>query len=454
MQQGRRALLGLALLGGMSRVLNTNAQGLAELAPAPAPVTGMPKLDAELDAIAANPACELASLSVLAMRHGRVVYEHQAGRRHIEGAGGPAATRDTMFRIASISKMVTTLGVMRLVEEGKLALDTDAGMYLGFPLKNPHFPNRPVTLRTLLTHTSSLRDAAGYSWSNDHALKDILVPGAREYGKGEMWSDKAAPGDYFTYCNLNWGVIGTMMERVTGERFDRLMRRLILDPLGIRGGYNPAEFSAGELANVATLYRKRATDDDAAWAPAGPWVPQVDDYTAKAPVPPLGIDKYSVGTNATPFSPTGGLRISAPDMGKLMGLLVNQGRHEGHQILKPETLARMFTRQWTYDGKGGNGDSNDGLFYAWGIGNQQFFDHDGQTVVEGGGFAAAGHLGDAYGLMSVFMVDLAKGNGMIALVGGTSTDPEKYKGKHSSMARFQEQILDAMYRRAILARSD
>jgi hypothetical protein len=114
----------------------------------------------------------------------------------------------------------------------------------------------------------------------------------------------------------------------------------------------------------------------------------------------------------------------------------------------------MFARQWTYDGHGGNGDSLDGLFNAWGLGNEQWPDDPATRtrVVEGGGFAAAGHLGDAYGVQTLFMADLKNRNGMIALVGGTSTDPLKYKGQYSSLARFQEQILTAMYQQAIALR--
>jgi hypothetical protein len=132
-------------------------------------------------------------------------------------------------------------------------------------------------------------------------------------------------------------------------------------------------------------------------------------------------------------------------------MLMNGGVHEGKRLLKQATLDQMFTRQWTYDGKGGNGDSLGGLFNCWGLGNEQFPDDPATNtrLVEGGGFAAVGHLGDAYGLMSVFVADLKNRNGMVALVGGTSTDPLKYKGKYSSLARFQEQILSSLYRRAI-----
>ncbi|MES2760538.1 MAG: serine hydrolase domain-containing protein [Pseudomonadota bacterium] len=433
MKQGRRTLLGLAVLGGISRFVGA------------APADGV--LDRELADIAGDPDCTLASLSVLAIRRGKVAYARQFGQRYLDPAARPA-DRHTLYRIASISKMMTTLGVMMLVEQGKLDLDADAGDYLGFALRNPHFPDRVVTLRTLLTHTSSLRDDAGYSWPADTALSTILVPGASRHGKGEMWARNAAPGAYFTYCNLNWGVIGTVMERVTGERFDRLMKRLLLDPLGLRGGFNPSEFAPADLANLATLYRKRTVDTEV-WDAAGPWVAQVDDYGARAPAPPAGIAGYVIGANATPFSPTGGLRVSAHDMGQVMLMLMNGGRHHGRRLLAPATIERMFARHWTYDGS--NGDTNGGLFNCWGLGNQQFPDRPGMQLVDGGGFEGIGHLGEAYGLMSVFVFDPATGNGMVALVGGTSSDPAARKGRHSSLARFEERILTALYRRAILA---
>jgi len=455
MNQGRRTLLGMALLGMIDPLMAaTPASGRASSSAMPAALKA--KLDQELAAIVANPACELASLSVLAIRDGRIAYEAQFGQRFI-GAGGVASKpvdAHTLFRIASISKMMTTLGLMRLVEAGKVDLDADVSTYLGFSLRNPHFPDQPIVLRHLLTHTSSLRDEAGYSWGTDVALKDVLVPGSRLHGEGKMWAANAGPGAYFTYCNLGWGVIGTIMERVTGERFDRLMRRLLVEPLGLHAGYNPSELPAADVANIATLYRKRTVDTEV-WDANGPWIAQADDYSRSPPSPPAGIERYVIGANATPFSPTGGMRISAHDMGVVMQMIMNGGVHHGKRLLQQATLDRMFARQWTYDGKGGNGDSLDGLFNCWGLGNEQFPDDPATRtrLVEGGGFAAAGHLGDAYGLMSVFAADLKNRNGMVALVGGTSTDPLAYKGAYSSLARFQEQILTAMHRRAILVRA-
>jgi CubicO group peptidase (beta-lactamase class C family) len=410
----RRDLLGLGLMGMLPPVLAASAR--------PA--------DMALRAIAADPACPLASLSVLAIRHGAVVHEQQCGDRSMSGL---AADAHTLYRIASVSKLVTTLGLMRLVEAGKVALDRDVSAYLGFPLFNPQFPAVPVTLRMLLNHTSSLRDDAGYAFPLSVALRDVITPA--------MWSPRAVPGTYFTYCNLGFGLIGTIMERVTGERFDRLMQRLVLAPLGLRGGYNVAELSPFELANLATLYRKRTVDTEV-WDLQGPWIAQVD----AAPTPLPGIATYVPGANATPFSPTGGLRTSARDLGVVMQMLMNGGVHRGSRILQPGTLRTMFTRTWTDDGS--NGDTMHGFYRAWGLGNQQFAGH---ALVADGGFNAVGHLGDAYGLRAIFAADLVRRNGMVVLIGGTGADPATQPGRYSALARCEEKIVTALYRHCIRA---
>ncbi|WP_229425347.1 serine hydrolase [Massilia sp. Se16.2.3] len=252
----------------------------------------------------------------------------------------------------------------------------------------------------------------------------------------------AAPGAYFTYCNLGWGIIGTLMERVAGARFDRLMRQLLLAPLGLEAGYNPAELAPAALGNLATLYRKRTVDTEV-WDANGPWIAQVD--AVRPPPPPPGLERYVLGENATPFSPTGGLRISARELGTVMLMLMNGGRHGNQRILQAATLERMFTPGWRADGQ--NGDTLHGLFKVWGLGNAQFPDEPGRRLVEG--FDAVGHLGDAYGLRSVFALDRERRNGLIVLVGGTSADPETQQGRYSALARFEEQILSSMFRHAI-----
>ncbi len=433
--------------------------------------TLMAKLDGELAAIVSDVDHQLASLSVLAVRDGKIVYQRQFGNRYIDNANAAnniPANADTMYRIASISKLIVTLGVMRLVEEGKLALDTDISDYVGYKLRNPHFPDDPITLRMLLSHTSSLRDDAGYYWDAKLGVsyKDVLLPGGKQYGKGEMWATIDKPGAYFQYANLPWGVVGLIMERVTGERFDRLMRRLVLDPMQLRGGFHPADFSKQDLTDTATLYRKGSeVNDRMVWNPTGPWVQQTDNYRKEAPVPRAGSD-YVIGTNGSLFGPMGNCRLTAEGLSKVMLMLMSGGLHEGMVFLKRDSVEQMLSTQWRHDSKARNGNSNGEVGFgahrdymnAWGLGVQLFQDISGpgrgDRLVEGGGFNGVGHLGDAWGLTSAMVFDRTKRNGMIFLIGGPAFNPDTNPGKYSSMYRHEERILNALYRRAILGESN
>ena len=447
------------------RVMRIVALACASLVSACALLPDPPSHDvlrAELRAISQDVNHPLASLSTLVIRDGRVVFEGQFGRKFIDPRTpekSVAANRDTMYRIASISKLITTLGVMRLVDEGKLALDEDVSTYLEWSLRNPHFPDAPITLRMLLTHRASISDEAGYYWEDkmNVNLKDVFTPGRAYYGEGAMWSKRAKPGDYFQYGNLNWGVIGTVMERASGERFDRLMRRVLFAPLGIRGGFNPAEMNAADVANIATLYRKRTeVNNKEVWQPNGPWLAQVDDYSSAVPVPRAGSN-YVVGTNGTLFGPQGACRLSAADLGKVMLMLMNEGSFEGKRVLSAASVREMLRVQWRADIAGKNGDVNSGggkqMMNAWGLGNQHFLDLTGlgrgDRLVQTGGLIGVGHLGDAWGLRSAFVFDPKSKSGMIFLSGGPGFHPATTPGKYSAFYRYEEQILSALYERAL-----
>lgn len=423
-------------------------------------------LGRRLQAIVDDPALPLPGLSVVAVRGGEVVYRGQFGHRRLASATTPAQAMDadTMFRIASISKFVTALGVMKLVEQGALTLDGDVGEVLGYRLRNPHFPDRAITLRMLLTHTASLRDEGGFRFAPDVDLREVLVPGGRLYGKGAVWSGTHAPGTWFEYVNFNSGLIATIMERAGGMRFDRLMRRLVFDPMGLKAGFYLADFAPARIDDVATLYRKREKDGEERWDPAGPWIAQSDDFHIQPPVAPPGLDGYRVGTNGTLFGPQGSLRISTAELATIMLMLMNEGRHGATQVLRPETVKAMLSRQWTIaegvnGSASGDGGTFHGLYQAWGLGNQHFLDAStvkdgrarGDRLVEGGGFTGVGHLGWAWGLNALFVFDPTTRNGMIYAASGVGADPDRQPGRFSSEARFQERITDALYRGAIAA---
>src|SRR5207248_940849 len=139
------------------------------------------------------------------------VADPQSGRR---------VTPDDPVRVASVSKMVTTIGVMKLVEQGKLDLSSDVSRWLGWSLRNPSFPDRAITLRMLLSHTSSVREHDDdYVIPLGGSLQTVMQD-------PKNWDPQHGPGDnYFRYTNMNFPIVGSIVEKVTGERFDIWMRR-------------------------------------------------------------------------------------------------------------------------------------------------------------------------------------------------------------------------------------
>ena len=130
-------------------------------------------------------------------------------------AAGRAVTPDDPVRVASISKLVVAIGVMKLVERGKLDLDGDTSQSLGWSLRNPAFPDRTITLRMLLSHTSSVRDHDDqYAIPLGRTVRTVMA-------EPTSWDSAHGPGEgYFTYSNLNFPIIASIVEKFTVVRFD------------------------------------------------------------------------------------------------------------------------------------------------------------------------------------------------------------------------------------------
>ncbi len=432
---------------------------------------GAQDLDAALRAIQSDVKAPLTSLSVLAIRDAKVVYQGHFGHRRMQDSAPDASTAtnpDTLYRIASVSKLITAIGAMRLVDEGRLDLDADISRYLGFKVRNPHFPEVPISARMLLNHTSSLRDDAGYVFDLTTKLEDVLSPQGKLFGQGVVWAArrsaaKSAPGQYFQYVNLNFGVLGTVMEAITKERFDTYMRRAVLEPLGLKGGYLAENLTQDDVNQVATLYRK---GQDGAWKSAGPWVAQTDDFKGQMPPSRAGLDSYVPGTNATGFGAQGGLRISVAGLGTVVQTLMNQGEVKAGtngapkslRLLSPAAVAAMQHPEWRYAAQPLNGDTLGGEFYNWGLGMQLFSDVSlttpqgkpmGDRLVPGGGLTGFGHAGIAYGLQSLLFYDPVRRIGLVYAIGGSGLDPELHPGQYSSYNQWEERITGAIYTHAL-----
>lgn len=451
----RRPLLGLAALP-----LAATLPACTTPAMNPAPhAVNRTALDQALAALVNDPHHPVVSVQALAIRQGQVVYRGAFGHRHLGATPGEPPlpmTPRSLVRVASISKLVVAVAVMRLVEAGTLHLDRDVGTWLGWPLRHPQFADTPLSVRLLLSHRSGLSDAGEtYSFDGRTALQDVLQPGGTHFAGGRSWRAGRAPGTVFEYVNLNFGVLAQVMECATGERFDRLMQRLVLHPLGLRGGFNPADFSAADQADIATQYRKRRNEGGReVWQPAGPWVVQADDFRHALPEPPPGLDTYAVGRNGTLFGPQGRLRIGLDDLGVLMQVLLARGQHQGRPFLQPASVQQLATEQWRLAPDGHNGDVSRDWARSWGLGVQRFTDHSGgvgrgDRLVQGGGFTGWGHTGDAYGLQGLFVLNPEQQLGLVLLITGPSVDPGTWPGRWSALTRWQEVAATAVARQAL-----
>ncbi|NUO74287.1 MAG: beta-lactamase family protein [Frateuria sp.] len=349
-------------------------------------------------------------------------------------ATGRAVTPDDPVRIASISKLVTTLGVMRLVEAGKLDLDADVSGLLGWRLRNPAFPEVPITLRLLLSHRSSLTDDAGY-WQTPLGgkLRDIV-------GDPRAWDGKHAPGTFFHYTNLNFPLVAQVMERATGERFDRLMERLVLRPLGIDGCFNWDRCDAVTAARAVVLYDadgKPVKDDNHGRKPACPVTPARDGS--------CDLSRWRAGENGALFSPQGGLRISANGLVRIGRLLLGNGALDGKRFLKPASLQAMIAPQWQYRPGNGQtyeddtGDVDPGFFCRYGLAVQTLATPEQGCRDDpfGDSVARVGHSGSAYGLQAGLWVDRKGGTGVVWFATGM---PDERRGGKSAFSAVEEAL--------------
>jgi CubicO group peptidase (beta-lactamase class C family) len=335
-------------------------------------------------------------------------------------AAGRALTIDDPVRIASITKLHVALGVMRLVEQGKLDLDEDVSGHLGWTLRNPSFPDRPITLRLLLSHRSSLRDDVSYALPLDMTVQSALAA-------PEAWDREHPPGSFFRYSNLGFPVIASVMEQATGERFDRLMDRLVLKPLALDSCFNWTTCSEATIGRAVVLYATDGTvvrDDLKGARPACPVVPAANGG--------CDLAGYRLGSNGALFSPQGGLRISVRDLAKVGGLLLRRGRlSDGSRFLSEAGLAEMERLHWRFDGA--NGDTEGSFYCGYGLAMQILSVCAPKDDPFGDSKPRTGHAGDAYGLRSGLWIDRATGRGIAYFATGLGDDPPRGRSSYRAI---------------------
>ncbi|WP_120717086.1 serine hydrolase domain-containing protein [Tsuneonella amylolytica] len=321
-------------------------------------------------------------------------------------------TLDDPVRVASVSKLVVAIGVMRLAERGILDLDRPVGDWLGYPVVNPAYPAQVVTLRGLLSHTASLRDHDDrYAIPLGGSLRSVLADPA-------SWDPGHGPAAHrFAYANLNFPVVAAVMEKATGERFDRLMQREVLAPLSIDGCFNWPTCSDAAVARAVALTTPEGAERKDLLRGARPACP-----VQAAGDGSCDLARWTAGENGSLFAPQGGLRISARGLAKIGRLLLGRGTVDGVRLLSPAGIAAIEAPVWRFDG--GNGATDGGFFCTYGLAVQTLASRQAGCRDDATGTARrwVGHAGEAYGLRSGLWIDRARGVGVAYFVTGLGPD--------------------------------
>ena len=227
------------------------------------------------------------------------------------GRGSPV-TPGTVFTWASVSKTITATALMQLFDQNLFALDDDISKYLGFDVRVPACPQEPITVRHLLTHTSGIRDSKIY--------KSLYVEGDSPVGLGEFVHGyltvtgryfhrrnfrKCCPGTVYDYSNIGAGVVGRLVEVISGVPFDRQVADAVCAPLGM----------------VDTSFRLADLDRSILALPGGDG-------------PPQGF----------PTFPDGTLRSPPRELAKFL-IAYMQGSYRGRKVLKRKTVTMMLRNQ-------------------------------------------------------------------------------------------------------------
>jgi CubicO group peptidase (beta-lactamase class C family) len=326
---------------------------------------------------------------VLVLRDGRPVYQKAVGWADKESKR--QMRMDTLFRIASQTKAITSVAALTLVEEGKLSLSDPVGKYIPSFVKTMVAvregsetklvsANRPITIRDLLTHTAGISYGTETHIADEYAAKG-LGPSA---GAGWYFADKtettcdaierlgtlpfvSQPGEAWVY-GYNTDVLGCVIERVAGQSLDRVIATRVTEPLGMTDTH--FFVSPDQRDRLAAVYASGA-----------------DGRAIRAPEGGRGQGSYVDGPRRA-FSGGAGLVSTARDYGRFLEMIRGGGALDGVRILSPRSVAMMSTNQV------GTLHSPNGLGFGLGFETTDRFGANGMEDV--GSFGWAGAYGTIY----------------------------------------------------------
>ena len=246
----------------------------------------------EKDAVALIDEMNIVGMGVAIVQKGEVVYSKGFGS--CDMASEAPFTTQSVLKLAAISRAFTTMAVLQQVEQGKINLDKDVSEYLGFTLRNPSYPEVPITVRMLLNGSSTIKSAVG-------ELSQFTSEPAG------CFEEKGKPGVKHNSSTAAFNVAAAIVEKVSGERFDTYCSTHIFQPMGITAGFSKEDFQEGV---VAKSYN---------------WTTKTNKYlNQKRAYPVLELDGYVLGESTFALHP-GGIMTDTEGLTALLLTLMNQG---------------------------------------------------------------------------------------------------------------------------------
>lgn len=321
--------------------------------------------------------------SIAIISGGRIVDTFQYGTADRDS--GAPVTDETYFRIASVTKMMSAVGIMKLVETGVLSLDEPIEDHFDYTIRNPYFKDSPITLRQIMTHTASLKDGYHYAEATKGDIEKLRHVLDGNYTRNNYFS-MVEPGTKAIYSNFGGGLLGAIVEQVSAQTIDELMQETLYRPLSIYGGYHVPCLPYD--AQVAKIYNERGgsmTLDPAA-EPHEHFDPDAETGYV-----------HSAGAGL----------MTAEGMAKMLIALAGDGSVDGVSILAPETVSMMREMQNGVGSVTGNSDR--------GLNLNIITDRlcRGRTLY--------GHQGKAYGMICAAYFDPTDGTGVVLLTNGCDT---------------------------------
>jgi CubicO group peptidase (beta-lactamase class C family) len=260
-------------------------------------------------------AAKIPGLAAAIVQGGKIAWIGTYGFANVE-AKRPVTSR-TEFHIASTTKPFTTVLLMQLHAAGKFRLHDDINRYLPFSVRNPAFPDEPITFEMLLQHRSSIRDNLRFYeplWSGGKGdspialgdyLRDYLSAEGKDFSKDNFLV--RPPGSGFEYCNTCFALIGYLAERISGKPFAAYSKEALFAPLGLR--HTHWFLVQTDTLNVAMPY-------------------QTDSIKGYRPVWHGGYPDW----------PAGQLRTSIEDFATFLAAYTNKGRWNGKQVIDTTSI--------------------------------------------------------------------------------------------------------------------